>query len=244
VIKIRAVILSAGKATRLLPMSAFFPKAFLNVGEFSIIEHQLKALYDNRIYDIDIVVGHLAFMFEKRIKEFVKYPMSVRLINNPNYCDTNTLYSLQLALEKDASTTLVLNGDVYCNSKHIEKFICAGNYVGIDKIRSPESIFSGEEVVVRFNDCHSNGMGYRISKIGKSTKGRAEAVGIYRIESEFAEHILLHMSNMDKQLYYEDAMNKILQFYDVFSKEIPGTIEIDTEDDLKRINQLYLKENK
>jgi len=235
----RAIILAAGAGIRLMPITNYFPKSFLTVGGYNLIEHQLKALYDNRVYDIDIVVGHLAFMFEKKIKEFVKYPMSVRLINNPNYYDTNTLYSLQLALEKDASTTLVINGDVYFKTKHIEKFMQAGNYVGIDRVRKKDCQFSGEEVVVDFSDYNSFGKGYRIDKIGKETRGRSEAIGIYRIESSFTELLLENMHKMPKNKYYEDAMTKMLHCENMHTKTTPGVIEVDTESDLIEANRIY-----
>lgn len=221
----RAIILAAGMGVRLRPMTSYFPKAILNVGKETLLRRQLEALYDNRVLDIDVVVGHLSWMFEKN------YP-KLRYIKNVKFAETNTIYSLQLALEQDCSTTLVVNGDVYFSAEHIKKLMKAGNAALVEFKDTTE-----EDVKVCMGTATQ-----KIVSIGKKnlpTKPKGEAVGIYRIESEFAEAILVKMrATSDKNLYYEDIMNRLLWCHPMRAIPVTGAVEIDTEEDLKKANRL------
>ena len=56
--KTRAVILAAGVARRLYPMTREHPKCLVRVGERSILEHQLTALERAGVRDVTLVVGY------------------------------------------------------------------------------------------------------------------------------------------------------------------------------------------
>jgi len=100
----KAVILAAGRGSRLLSHGSQRPKCLLEVGGHAILDYQLTALRHCGIDDIVIVVGYLA----DRIKEHVSGP--VTFIQNREYASTGSSYSLWLARE------FVRDGFIYLNS--------------------------------------------------------------------------------------------------------------------------------
>lgn len=62
----RAVILAAGEGKRLRPLTTYMPKVMLPVGNKPILEFIIKALVENHLRDITIVVGYQ----EDKIKQY------------------------------------------------------------------------------------------------------------------------------------------------------------------------------
>src|SRR5580698_3260661 len=92
----KAVILAAGIASRLRPLTDNTPKCLLKVGDKIILELTIDNIIANNIDDVIIVTGYL----EEQIKNFVsvKYPhLNVAYIYNDIYSSTNNIYSLWLA---------------------------------------------------------------------------------------------------------------------------------------------------
>jgi choline kinase len=189
----QAIILAAGVGKRLKDLTDGLPKCLLKIGGRTILERQLEALAG---LDVVMVVGYKAEMIKKL------YP-KLKYVYNPDFESTNTIHSLGLALNgKDA---LVLNGDVVFDKKIIkllDKPSCAA--VEFKNVHP-------EEIQVILNDKNE------ILRIGKNIKGRGEAIGIYRFSGKFCDMLKGQISRMDKDLYYEDAIDKILpnDFYSV-----------------------------
>ncbi|MEY8735952.1 phosphotransferase [Lactobacillus sp. AN1001] len=87
----RAVILAAGYGMRMVPISSIIPKALIEVGKEPLIERLIRQLHQVDIYDIQIVVG-----FRKEQFEYLLDKYHVELIINPEYANSNNLYSLSL----------------------------------------------------------------------------------------------------------------------------------------------------
>ncbi len=101
----RAIILAAGSAKRLRPLTDDRPKCMLEVGGRPIFEYQLEAL---QACGVDSVVAVVGWHREK----FEPYSGRVDLIFNEDYAMTNSLYSFWLCRERLDSDALLLNGDV------------------------------------------------------------------------------------------------------------------------------------
>jgi len=94
----KAVILAAGMGSRIKPMSNNRPKCLLKVGDVTILELMISNIQDNRINEIIFVLGYL----QAQIKDFVeeKFPqLNARFVTNDKYAQTNTGYSLMVALD-------------------------------------------------------------------------------------------------------------------------------------------------
>jgi choline kinase len=100
-----AIILAAGSGTRMGTLTADRPKALLEVGGVSLIDHQLGALHASGVRDITIVTGHMAHRLHEHLGRAVGF------VHNPKYRKTNSLYSLWLARHLLRRGSIVMNSD-------------------------------------------------------------------------------------------------------------------------------------
>ncbi len=102
----KAIILAAGKGTRLRGVAGDKPKCLASAGEFSLIERQIRALRASGIHDIVAVVGFQAEKVRGVCGPDIEY------IDNPIFFRTSSLYSLWLARPWFDEGFIVLNSDV------------------------------------------------------------------------------------------------------------------------------------
>ncbi|WP_019515483.1 phosphocholine cytidylyltransferase family protein [Sphingomonas sp. Mn802worker] len=111
----RAVILSAGRGSRLLPLTELMPKCLVPVGGRAILDHQLDALAaagtDSAIvvagYRFDQVGAHLAVH---------PSPIPVQLSFNPFWAVSSSIGSAWMAREAFSDPFCLLNGDTTLTS--------------------------------------------------------------------------------------------------------------------------------
>ena len=101
-----AVILAAGRGSRLNGAANGLPKCLLPVGDRPLIEHNVRAMQSVGIDRIHVVVGYGAEQVMRTLNGACEY------IVNEEYARTNSLYSLWLAREKIRGPFLLMNGDV------------------------------------------------------------------------------------------------------------------------------------
>lgn len=91
----KAVILAAGIASRLRPLTDTTPKCLLKVGERCLLQRAFDALLQNGFREFVIVTGYR----QQQIVNFLEahYPaLEVTFIYNEKYASTNNIYSLWL----------------------------------------------------------------------------------------------------------------------------------------------------
>jgi len=103
----RAVILAAGKGSRLEPASGETAKCLLDLGGITLIERQFGYLRASGIGEIAVVVGFQAERIRRACGPEVEY------IENPIFAETNSMYSLWLARHFFGHGFVVLNSDVF-----------------------------------------------------------------------------------------------------------------------------------
>jgi choline kinase len=107
----KGVILAAGIASRLRPLTDSMPKCLLSIGGETILGRTLNNLSASGIEDVVIVTGYLS----TQIRRFVtkKFPeLHVMFIQNDVYATTNNMYSLWLAKEEIIREDMILL-DIY-----------------------------------------------------------------------------------------------------------------------------------
>ena len=102
----RAIILDAGKGTRLNGTAGESPKCLVQLGGMSLIERQIRVLRRAGIDDIAIVVGCQAARVRRACGHDITY------FENTRYAQTNSLYSLWMARPLLYQAFVVLNCDV------------------------------------------------------------------------------------------------------------------------------------
>jgi choline kinase len=106
-----AVILAAGRGTRLGRLGAEIPKGFLKLGGRPIIEQSLDELVAAGVQRVVLVTGHLARFYEDLAE---KRGRLVEIVHNPRYAELGSFCSLQVALEHAAGVgpLLLLESDL------------------------------------------------------------------------------------------------------------------------------------
>ena len=69
----RAIILTAGRSKRMIPLTNDFPKCLLPFGEKTILDYQLDLLRENGVSDIVVVNGFAAEKVKKVGGEDITY---------------------------------------------------------------------------------------------------------------------------------------------------------------------------
>ena len=109
----KAVILAAGRGTRIRSVHGEHPKCLIEVDNSTILDHQLDALSMVGINDVALVVGYEKEQIIAHVNARKLLTQRIHFIDNPAFAITNNIYSLWLALDwLRGDSFIVLNADV------------------------------------------------------------------------------------------------------------------------------------
>jgi len=117
---IQALILAAGRGSRLGPNSTEIPKPLLEVGRRPLIDHMLQTLADAGVGPVGMVVGYCA----DEIREVVG--IRAEYIQNPRGASTNSLYSFALARNWIRGPVMILNCDLLVHPEIVDRLLTSG----------------------------------------------------------------------------------------------------------------------
>ena len=227
----RAIILAAGMASRLRPLTNNTPKCLLKIGERSLLQRSIDALINNGIKEIVIVTGYL----HKQIEDFVKqqYPnINISFIHNEVYDSTNNIYSLWLARPiADGEEILLLDSDLLYDPEIITRILSTNAENVLTLIRHD----LGEEEMKVVTD---SSVIKEISKTCSPSDAIGESLGIEKMGKPYTSALYKELEPMMNQehlenVFYEKAFErlipkghtfKILDVTDLFSCEL-DTVE-------------------
>jgi choline kinase len=238
----KAVILAAGVASRLRPLTSHTPKCLLKVGSKNILELTIENLLANKISEIVIVTGYL----ENQIRDFIKlrFPeLNITLLYNELYESTNNIYSLWLARNAlNGDDMLLMDSDIVFNWQIIEKLLSSEkkNCLALKRHELSE-----EEIKVRTD---LGGRVLEISKEVKLSEAAGESVGIELFGREVIPalfKVIDHKVNIEKNVnqFYEAAFQELINIsHEIYVVDITEyfCMEIDTPEDLKIAGELYI----
>lgn len=136
----KAVILSAGQGTRLLPLTADRPKCLVHVGSRTILEHQVDALHFAGIDDITIVGGYRA----DRLRAFIEQRWGnagPKLVLNPFFAVSSSISSVWAARDALAGPFCLMNGDTIFDGGLIADVLAArvdGIGLAVERAEEPQ----------------------------------------------------------------------------------------------------------
>jgi len=240
----KAVILAAGVASRLRPLTNNIPKCLLKVGDKSILERTIDNLVKNKISEIIVVTGFLREMIEDFLTQ--KYPkLKFTFIFNEKYDSTNNIYSLWLAKsEMLGYEMLLMDSDIIFDSRIIGQLI-SSEYENNLALRSSENL-SEEEIKCLLNN---DGSIKEIGKLINPEEAVGESIGIEKFSKELVLRLytILDRKILDEKevnIFYEaafqDTMNSGAKIFPVDVKEYK-CMEIDTIEDFEIAAQVAKK---
>ncbi len=104
----KAIILAAGRGSRLRPFTDETPKSLLPLGDTTLIRRNVQILRRLGIHDISIVVGYLKQKF------FQAFPSGVKFYVNDRYDQTDQAGSLFQARTELTEDVLIITADLFC----------------------------------------------------------------------------------------------------------------------------------
>ncbi len=140
--RIQAVILAAGRGSRLGSAIEGQPKCLAPVGDRPLIEHQLELLAQAGVHEVAVVTGYGAEQVRAVLGERVRY------FHNDAWEHTEGLHSIQLCRQWVTGSLLVLNCDVLADPELLSRLLhCPGNAFVFDSSSGSDA----EEMKVEFD---------------------------------------------------------------------------------------------
>jgi len=233
----KAIILAAGVASRLRPLTDNTPKCLLNVGDKSILQRTIDNLLSNGIDRLVVVTGYLSEMIEKFIAE--NYPnLDVVFIYNEKYLSTNNIYSLWMTKEYALNDEmLLLDSDTIFDSRIIG-LLKNSNY---ENCLAMKTGFELGEEEIKVNVKEDNSIA-EISKTVDPTVAVGESIGIEKFGVSFVSELFAELDKMilEEQLsdiFYEAAFERLIKKGEkIFSVPVNDLkcLEIDFAEDFQR----------
>ncbi len=203
----KAIVLSAGKGSRLLPLTAERPKCLIDLNGRSLLEWQLDALQGAGLADIVVVTGFA----EETVAEVAARRSGVRTLFNPFYHVADNLGSVWMARAELDRDTLLLNGDTLVSPRLLERVLEARPGPIAVTVDEKDSYDSDDMKVLRDGD--------RLLRIGKALEPgayNAESIGLLAFRGDgpslFADQVERMMRRPDgTRRWYLRAIDALAQ---------------------------------
>jgi len=224
----QALILAAGRGSRLGAKTTESPKCLLDIGRRPLIEHQLKTLAEAGIGPVGMVLGYCA----DEIREVVG--IRAEYIINSRWNVTNSLYSFHMARDWIQGPLFILNSDIIVHPDVIHRLLKHGGDCFAYDSHSGNGV---EHMKVKLSDGELSGMGKDLDP--KDVSG--ENVGILCLTQETAGKLLdradeLVKNNDGEKQWIGAAVNSIAKDVTITGVDVAGLPwgEIDFSYDLVR----------
>lgn len=157
----KAVILAAGRSTRLYPLTLEKPKSLLEVGGKALLEYQLEALAACNVEKVFVVTGYFNNLIEDKINSVrEKFPFDFEFIYNPRFAETNNIYSLRTAKDK------LVGEDFLC--LHADVLLHPAILQNVAKSEADIALVADEEILEETMKLKFDGK--RVTDVGKHIK--------------------------------------------------------------------------
>lgn len=205
----RAIIIAAGKGTRLYPLTKNTPKSLLEIGNgLTLLESQLESLKENKIEDVTIIIGYRAEQIEAKIKKYEK-DFNISTVYNPFYDVSNNLISVWMARHFMKEDFITINGDDIFNASIIKNLLKSKE--NITMVMDQKENYDEDDMKI----VHNNGLVKRVGKDVPIDIVNGESVGIIKFSSlgtkiyvDILEEMVRREEN--KQVFYLKAIQQII----------------------------------
>jgi choline kinase len=230
-----AVILAAGMAKRLRPLTDSRPKCLLEVGGRTLLERIVDAAVSSGIHEFVVVTGYRASMIGDFLKEHYREE-TFHFIHNTDYATTNNIYSLWLTRPyTERNDFILLDSDILFDPVLISRLMNE-----TDTVLAVNRHELGEEEMKVMVDKHH--FVTSISKTCDISQAMGESVGIEVIRADYSKVLfaeLERMMNVEhlKNTFYEQAFERLIPQGFLF-RAIDTTdlfsMELDTVEDFEQ----------
>ncbi len=236
----KALILSAGQGSRLLPLTADKPKCLLPIGPLSLIEWQISELTVCGVDEVVVVVGYGADQVEAVLDRQRRPGLSIRTVFNPFFNVADNLASCWLARHEMDRDFLIVNGDTLFEADVLRTVL--------DSPDAPITITIDRKRAYDADDMKVEVVGTRLAAVGKTLSAEqtnGESIGMLLFRGRgptlFADMLdqFMHTSEGLKTWYLR-VIDRLAKTGVVEAVSIEGKAwgEVDFLEDLERARQM------
>ncbi len=237
----KAIILSAGQGSRLLPLTESIPKCLLQIGASTLLERQIRSLHEAGIDDIVIVTGFGSGAVERCVEKLDVEGLTARCVFNPFYNVADNLASCWMVRHEMDQEFVLLNGDTLFEPKVCETLLAApATAITLAIDRKPS--YDSDDMKVQLD-------GSRLMEVGKTLADGAidgESIGMTRFLREGSEifvKVLEQLMRTPNSLswWYLRAIGILADRGVVQTQSVEGLQwnEVDFPHDLERAQELF-----
>ena len=233
------VILAAGMAKRLRPLTDERPKCLLTVGQRTLLQRTVDGILAAGIRELVVVTGYRAQM----IRDFLtsNYPdLTIHFIDNPDYAHNNNIFSLWLTRPyTEGRDFLLLDSDILFDPQIIPAVLSAeGSALALNRHEL------GEEEIKVIVDSQNRVV--EISKVCSIEQAIGESVGIEKMEAAYSKALFQELEKMIEgegliDIFYERAFERLIpqgHTFTVVDTTRYFSIELDTVEDFENAKKL------
>jgi choline kinase len=235
------VILAAGMAKRLRPLTDTKPKCLLEVGGKTLLQRTIDAMASAGVKELLLITGYR----EQMIRDFVDKAyhdsdLVFHFIDNADYEHNNNIYSLWMAGEKvRGQEFLLMDSDILCDPAAVLRI--ASEKEAALAVNRHE--LGEEEMKVVVDDQ------MRITEICKTCRpedAMGESVGIEKMTAAYSEALFRELDQMILNeglidIFYERAFERLIpqgHTFRVIDTTDYFSYELDTPEDFHRAQEL------
>lgn len=237
------VILAAGMAKRLRPLTDERPKCLLTVGERSLLQRTVDAIIEAGIQEIVVVTGYRAQMIRDFLTDY--YPtITIHFIDNPDYAHNNNIFSLWLTRPyTEGRDFLLLDSDILFDPQIIPAVLKEeGSALAMNRHKL------GEEEIKVIADADNRVE--EISKVCSIEKAVGESVGIEKMTAEYSSALFCELEQMIEReglidIFYERAFERLIpqgHTFRIVDTTRFFSIELDTVEDFENAKKMIPEE--
>ena len=233
------VILAAGMAKRLRPLTDERPKCLLTVGQRTLLQRTVDGILAAGISELVVVTGYRAQM----IRDFLtsNYPdLTIHFIDNPDYAHNNNIFSLWLTRPyTEGRDFLLLDSDILFDPEIIPAVLSAeGSALALNRHE-----LGDEEIKVIVDEQNRV---VEISKVCSIEQAIGESVGIEKMEAAYSAALFRELEKMIEgegliDIFYERAFERLIpqgHTFTVVDTTRFFSIELDTVEDFENAKKL------
>ncbi len=206
-----AILLCAGRGSRLSTRTSNKPKPLVETNQISFIDNALRNIEAVGIKKVIIVVGYKSDVLMSHIEQGA-YNLHIEFVNSEKWESTNNIYSLYLARNWIKQDTLILEGDIFFTKKCLETVMLKAGDLNV--LVSPLS-GNMEGTYAKIDKDNIIALNSTKDSHYQVEEGQYKTVNIYNIcTANFAEYVTKELESYVNSgstgLYYEDIFKHSL----------------------------------
>ena len=237
------VILAAGMAKRLRPLTDTKPKCLLEVAGKTLLQRTIDAMLNAGVTELVVVTGYKAGMIKAFINQHYS-KLHVQFLDNTDYEHNNNIYSLWMAGQVvKGKEFLLMDSDILCDPKAVEAV--ASEQESALALNRHELGEEEMKIVVDKNN--------RITEISKTCSVNdavGESVGIEKFTAKYSDALFRELDVMIEKeglidIFYERAFERLIpqgHQFKVVDTTNYFSYELDTPEDFERATEAMPKE--